>query len=427
MSSQSSRASLSTALRVGFFLAFRQIRRSNPWTTILIIFIMTLTFLNLVIVSGILVGLVEGIGQSIRAHYLGELFISNLENKKYIEQTNRVLGLVEPLEEVENVTLRYIEGVRLEANYKEELARKKASEVAKIVSAQLAGIDPLREDATTGLASLLVEGVYLGPDDYDKAILGASLTEKYLGFDSAAFPSLRDVGVGSKIRMTVGDYVREVEVVGIVRSKVDEIDRRVFMVDGQVRGLIGRFDLNADEIAIRLRPGTDPIRIKEYLLANGAGDLAQVQTVEDAEPKFVKDIKATFAMLGNAISSIGLAVASITIFIVIFINAITRRKFIGILKGVGIDERALEFAYILQSLFYATIGTALGAVLVFGFLKPYFAANPIDFPFSDGILVATFSGTATRVGILLFATLIAGYIPARIVVKQNTLDAILGR
>jgi ABC-type antimicrobial peptide transport system permease subunit len=126
-------------------------------------------------------------------------------------------------------------------------------------------------------------------------------------------------------------------------------------------------------------------------------------------------------------SSIGLVVASITIFIVIFINAITRRKFIGILKGIGIHSTAIEFAYIVQSLFYALMGTLIGVVLLFGFLKPYINAHPIDFPFSDGILVATISGVVIRAAILFIATLIAGYIPAKIVVKQNTLDAILGR
>jgi ABC-type anion transport system duplicated permease subunit len=42
-------------------------------------------------------------------------------------------------------------------------------------------------------------------------------------------------------------------------------------------------------------------------------------------------------------------------------------------------------------------------------------------------LVATVSGTSIRVAILLMATIVAGYIPARIVIKQNTLSAILGR
>jgi ABC-type antimicrobial peptide transport system permease subunit len=80
-----------------------------------------------------------------------------------------------------------------------------------------------------------------------------------------------------------------------------------------------------------------------------------------------------------------------------------------------------------QSLFYALLGSIIGMILVFGFIQPAFIAHPIDFPFSDGILVATVPDTLRRVLILLVTTIVAGYIPARIVVKQNTLGAILGR
>jgi ABC-type antimicrobial peptide transport system permease subunit len=80
-----------------------------------------------------------------------------------------------------------------------------------------------------------------------------------------------------------------------------------------------------------------------------------------------------------------------------------------------------------QAFIYAILGIILGMILVFGVIKPYFTANPINFPFSDGILVATLPGTLTRGFILLVTTVIAGYIPARIVVRQNTLSAILGR
>ena len=149
--------------------------------------------------------------------------------------------------------------------------------------------------------------------------------------------------------------------------------------------------------------------------------------LDEAIPKFLKDIKGTFSILGNAISGIGLVVACITIFIVIFVNAITRRRFIGILKGIGISERAIKFSYVLQSLFYALSGVVIGSCIVFFFLKPLIAAHPINFPFSDGILVATVGGTMTKALILFIATVIAGYIPARMVVRQNTLNAILGR
>jgi len=258
-------------------------------------------------------------------------------------------------------------------------------------------------------------------------LLGHNLLRKYLPIESPGFSTLQDVEVGDKVRLIINGNTREVIVKGILKSKVDEISRRVFMTDTQLRSLIGRSDYNVDEISILLKPGSDPVVARDAMLASGIGAYAKVQTFEEGLPKFLIDIKNTFALLGNMVSSIGLVVASITIFIVIFINAITRRKFIGILKGIGIHSTAIEFAYVLQSLFYAIMGTFLGAIILFGFLKPYIASNPIDFPFSDGILVATLSGTLVRVLILFIATLIAGYIPAKIVVRQNTLDAILGR
>ena len=82
--------------------------------------------------------------------------------------------------------------------------------------------------------------------------------------------------------------------------------------------------------------------MKQFLVDSGVGDYARIQTFDEAITlKFLKDIKGTFAILGNAISGIGLIVVCITIFIVIFVNAITRRRFIGILKGIGINKKAI--------------------------------------------------------------------------------------
>ena len=83
-------ASWKTSLSVGAFLAYRDLRRSNPWTTILIVFVMTLTFLNLVVVSGILVGLIEGSIDANKRMYSGDVLISPLLEKSYIEQSPEV-------------------------------------------------------------------------------------------------------------------------------------------------------------------------------------------------------------------------------------------------------------------------------------------------------------------------------------------------
>lgn len=410
--------------RIGFFMAVRQIKRSSKWTTSLIITVMILTSLNLVVVSGILVGLIQGAIDAARTHYTSDVIISTLKNKTYIENSPEVMSIIKTIPQIEAVTARYLKGGTLEANYKTKI---KDSDKPNTAAGTIVGIDPVAEDKITDLASFVIEGSYLEPNDYDQVLIGSFLAKKYLPIESPGFSALENIEPGTKIRINIGDIQREVTVKGIVKSKVDEISLRVFMVDSQFRSIAGRNDYNVSEIAVKLKPGTDPAIVRDALIRNGVATVAKVQTYTDAQPKFIKDLVATFTLLGNMISSIGLVVASITIFIVIFINAITRRKFIGILKGIGINGKAIEISYVFQSIFYALIGSVIGIVIVYTVLQPLIAAHPIDFPFSDGILVAPISGTLARIGLLVFTTVIAGYIPARMIVRKNTLDSILGR
>ncbi len=258
-------------------------------------------------------------------------------------------------------------------------------------------------------------------------MVGYFLLSQYINISAPNFSSLNNVGIGTKIRITVNGVTREVTVKGILKSKVDNVRQGVYMIDSEAKDLMGRQDGNVGEIAINLKPGVDSAAFKQKLILAGVDQNAKVQTYEDAQPQFLKDIINTFNILGNFLSSIGLVVSSITIFIVIFINALTRRKFIGILKGIGINGQAIEISYIFQSIFYAVLGSAIGIVVVYFLLVPAFAAHPIDFPFSDGILVAPLGETLIRMGLLIFATIVAGYIPARMIVRKNTLDSILGR
>lgn len=412
------------SLKVGFFLALRQVKRSSKATTLLIIFVMMLTFLNLVVVRGVLVGLIEGSIKVYREHSTGEIFISKLPKKNFIENSPMVVETVKNLPWVTSYSPRYLRGGSVEAGYKE---RVRITDEANSAGVIIAGINPDFEDATTNLSSKVVEGEFLNKDDENYVILGSNLLKKYVPVDSASIALLENVEPGTKVRVTVGNNTREFIVKGIVDTKAGEVDVRVYMTESIFKSMAGITDYNISEMAVRLEKGVDQNFVRDSLLKTEVSTVARVQTEEDALPKFVIDIKNTFALLGNVIGSIGLVVASITIFIVIFVNAITRRKFIGILKGIGISSQAIEIAYVFQSLFYAVVGIGIGLLLLYGFMVPYFEANPIKFPFSDGILVAEVSATFTRVFMLMIATVIAGYIPARIVVKRNTLDSILGR
>lgn len=410
-------------IRIGFYLALRQIRRASLWTTSLIVFVMVLTFLNLVVISGILVGLLQGAVDAVRTQYTSDIIISTLSDKNYIENSPNIVAIVRAIPEVEALTPRYREGSTLEANYQ----TRREADKPNTAPAQIVGIDPIEEQKVSGIARHIIEGAFLEPGDYDKIVIGNYLLKQYIPIETPGLATLNNVGIGSKIRIHVGGVTREVTVKGILKTKVDEIALRAFMVDTQFRSLIGRNDGNVDEIAIKVRDGVDPTRVRDALLQRGVGEYARVQTFEEAQPQAFKDIINTFGMLGTMFSSIGLVVASVTIFIVIFVNALTRRKFIGILKGIGISGRAIEISYVFQSIFYAVLGSAFGLLIVYGLLVPHFLSHPIDFPFSDGILVAPTGLTFLRVGLLVITTLIAGYIPAWMIIRKNTLDSILGR
>lgn len=414
-----------TSLKVGLFLAFRQLRRSSLGTTVLIIFIMTLTFLNLVVIGGILVGLVLGSSIAYANQYSGGVLISQPDNKNYIENSQALIGVVRTTPGVAALSARYIRGATVLADFNKDT---KPDEKPNETTAQLAGIDPLAEDGVTGLSRFVLEGSYLDPNEEGYILVGSGKLRRFAGFNDPSQHLLDNVVVGSKLRVTLADgTTKDFTVKGVLKSKIDAVSMRFYITDRELRRLATITDLNVNEIAVHLEPNFDPVQVKNLIATTPAASEALVQTAEESQGKFIQDISVTFDVLGNVIGGIALAVASITVFIVIFINAVTRRKFIGILKGIGITEISIEFSYILQSMFYAIFGTGIGLALLYGVLKPYFDAHPIDFPFSDGILVATPGGTLARVLVLLSITLIAGYVPAKMIIRKNTLDSILGR
>ncbi len=421
------RKSRSIIYKVGYFLATRQIRRASKWTTALIVAVMTLTFLNLVVVNGILVGLIQSSLQAQRERGTGDVVITKLRQKTEIERSQEILQVLHSLPIVEHISPHFAGSGTLNADYRRRL---RSDESPNRVPVTFSGIDPVVEDQMTHLSKYIVEGTYLDSNDTDGILIGANLLYKFTPIENAAFQSLRDVKIGDRVKITSGGNSKEVIIRGFIKSKVDENDFQVFMLSSEARKLIGRNSVNVDQIAVKLKRSeadAGALTVKNILLQNGFDEGAKIQTYIEARPKFLSDIANTFALLGNMIGSIGLAVASITIFIVIFVNALTRRKFIGILKGIGIDPSAIEISYIIQSIFYAVSGSVIGLAVLYGFLVPFIDAHPINFPFSDGILYAPLPGTMIRVALLILVTIIAGYIPARMIVKKNTLDAILGR
>ncbi|MFW5887174.1 MAG: hypothetical protein ACOCUH_00065, partial [Bacteriovoracia bacterium] len=172
------------SIKVGWFLGYRQLKRSSLWSNLLIVLIMVLTFLNLVVISGLLVGLIQGASDAVKNNYISDIIISKLPENSFIENTPNIINIIENTSQIESYTARYLSSGSLESNYKD---RSDFTENPEKVSTIIAGVDPDKEHEVTQIKDKLIEGEFLEDDDFDKIVLGAFLLEKYLQIDSPGF------------------------------------------------------------------------------------------------------------------------------------------------------------------------------------------------------------------------------------------------
>ena len=431
-------------ISLGFFLAIRQVTRSSRWATGLIVFIMMLTFLNLVATSGFLVGIIEGSSRGFKEQWTGDLMITNRNENAYIERTHDIVSMLSSFSQIENYTTRIVAGAKIEANWWE----KRTESDANVVSNQIAGIDPNQENETTHLSEAIVEGEWLREDDPRGIVLGSAYLAKYSRVADLV-SLLRDVKPGDTVRVTVtgkASFVtpeqqlqasedqtsstavtQDFIVRGILNSKVQFVSSRAYILESELKKMLGKTDGDVSEISIVMKKGVDPYEVKTPLINNGFGDYAKINTAEEGSPEFLVNIKLFFSIIGTILGSVSVVVALITIFIIIYINALTRRRQIGIMKAVGVTEFAIEFSYICQALFYVLVGSGIALVVIFAGLKPLIDMYPIDTPFATIILVAEPADVALKFLLVTVVSVFAGYLPARFIVSTNTLNAILGR
>lgn len=410
--------------RVATLLASRFLLRTSKWQTALVIFVMMLTFLNLVAINGILVGLIDGALLAYNNRYAGDLFISKLPEKENIERTSAIRTILSQHPSVAAYSERIVEGATLEANYQRSVSQPNI--VPDRISLAVAGININEETAVTNLSDAIVEGAFLTETDGNSIVLGGLLIDRYFPAE-VGLQTVSEVYPGDKVRLTVGNARQEFTVKGIIKTKADAADLRAYVLANELKKMTSVYEPGTDEFAIRLTENANIPQVQADILSYGVGNRALVRTTGEAIGEFLDEIKDTFKVVGNIIGAISVIVASITIFIIIFITAITRRKYIGILKAIGVSAVTIELSYVMLSIFYSLIGVSLGVLILYSILLPYFFANPIDFPFSDGILSVSTFDTVTRSLVLIITTIIAGYLPARFIVNKNTLDAILGR
>ena len=119
-------------------------------------------------------------------------------------------------------------------------------------------------------------------------------------------------------------------------------------------------------------------------------------------------------------------VAGVTIFIVIFIATVNRRRQIGILKAIGMKERIIIMSYIFQAFFYAVLGILAGMLIINFAVVPYFIRRPLPMPIGLVSLALVNRDLALSIFSMLIVSMVAGFIPSWMVTRQNIIKAIWG-
>jgi putative ABC transport system permease protein len=394
-------------LKVSFFLASKSIQKGNTGTAILTVMIMSLIFVNLVFLPSMISGIGESMKQqSIDCAY-GNLVIEPKEDNLYINNADSLQKKLNRLPGVAGTSARYVSGATF--------AHK-----SKFVSGPLHSINPVDEETVTIYHTGIIDGEYLSKSDTDEILLGIDITGREGVEDDEA--NLGGVKVGDKIDVTFSNgVIREYRVKGIFAVGA-RMDNYAFITEKEMESVLG-LDDRSSEILVKLdQRGTEEEFKKKFIEIGISED---IKTWEEKTAGMIGSIISSFALINLISAAVGLIMAVVVIFIIIYINTVNNRKQIGILKAIGINQRIIIHSYVIQALFYCFSGIIAGSILLY-FLTSYMTANPIKFPMGDVKPLVEQQLIITSIISLITVSLIAGSIPSWKTAKESILESIWG-
>lgn len=403
-------------LKISFFLAYKSIARGNKSTLVLTIFIMTLAFINLIFISSIFQGMVLAVNEQSINNICSNIVIEPEEDESHIKQVKSKQSLINSIPGVLGNSAHYITGALFSYD------KNKDSKDIKSGSWIVKSVNVTNEKQVTEIHRAIVSGEYLDECDRDKIILGKEISGGYGAV--LEHQSLGAVKTGEEIKVTYSNGIqRKYTVKGIFNTKMPVADMVAFVTTKEMESVLGLHN-RASEIIIKTEETGEENKYINELEKIGFNK-------EDirAWPEYMgvmTSVTQSFDMIKLILAVLGLLVAAVTIFIVIFVNVVNRRKQIGILKAIGMEEQTIINSYVLQALFYAAWGVGFGLILIYFVIIPYFIKYPFDFPIGDVSLSVTQNDLIISSLGLITAAVIGSLIPSWRGAKESILKAIWG-
>lgn len=406
-------------LRTTFFIAYKSITRGRKSTLALMIFILSLSFINMMFISGVLSGLWQSEIDTAINFLTSHVTISPQQEpsmKEFIPNQKELRARLKTIPGIVATVRHYLLAGSLSYD-------KDKNGQLKSVSGIIIGVDPKEESNVLIVQKTMIAGENLTDMDTDKILLSSAVAGGYGSIEHST-TDLSGARVGDKIQVTYFNGILRTYTVKGIYNDVVGINQ-TFITAKEAESILS-ISNSASQVLVKADLSRMPIEqyqdkiqtmVPNLTIENYTSFLNTVASFQDA-----------LNLISIIVSAISVLVASVTIFVLIYVNAMSRQRQIGILKAIGIRQSIIVNAYILQSLFYTLCGVLIGSITVFAFLQPLLLIYPIPIIENVMNLTLAYSTTGVIIAIISFAVagFLAGRIPAVIVARKNILTAIWG-
>jgi putative ABC transport system permease protein len=396
-------------LKVAFLLALRSLQRGSRSSVLLTILIIGMCFTNMIFLPGLFNGIGQSITEQVVDYEIGNVLVSPKSGEQYISDMDATLDLINGMPGVERATPHFSKGATLKY-------RK------RVLGATVRAIKPNDEKLVSPLYTKMVAGSYLGDADTGEVIIGKPIAGDASVKEEDEFQSsLGGVRVGDSITIDYGNgYARDYRVKGIFYTGWYQSDSAVYVSYTDMALADPKAVDKADFITVRIKDGYSEKFVKDELQQYGVSE--KVQTTADLLAKSMGRALQSFAIINMVSLIVGIIITTVVLFIVITIKTINSRRQIGILKAIGVDKEVIMHNYGFQVVIMSVLGILFGLVLTL-LMAAYLTAHPIVTPEWSATLYLTPWDLIQNSLILFAASLVAGYVPAYQVSREDIQSA----
>jgi len=392
-------------LKVAFLLALRSLQRGSRSSVILTVLIIGMCFTNMIFLPSLFNGIEQSITKQLVDYEVGNVLVSPKSGDQYVNDLGGTLALINGLPGVERATPHYTEGATF--TYRQ-----------RILGVSVRAIMPEDETYVSPLYTKMIAGDYLGNGDTGEIIIGKPVAgDANIRPEDEYQPSLGGVRVGDSVTVAYANgFTRNYRVKGIYSTGWSEADSAAYVSWTDMEQVLGKPLDQASTITVKAKPGYSETFVKNELIQYGVADT--VQTTTDLLSKSLGTAFQSFAIINLVSLIVSIIITTVVLFIVITIKTLNSRRQIGILKAIGVDKEVIMHNYGFQVIILAILGIILGIFLTM-LLAVYMTIHPVVTPAWSATLYLTPMDIVTNSLILFVAALVAGYVPAYQVSRED--------